>query len=330
MICSSLSLSLCVSAIMMSLCLRRSCLYRSTWAFSSSIVSRSLSISAMRPSYSFLMASWYSVVSWWLSPSSPLSFPFSPLIIWSVSIAIRSSNFLFSSFSFMNSRLLASRALMAAILSASALLLCSSISRSLLLSTTFLFFSSSSARSLLSSLSYFLRRDFWSRSSFTLGSFLMFLALLANLRVLKLSTIASRAGLIIAIMVVLQFPPRLSSRILVSFESRYGTCVLPLVSVRAEMTFPSADRLWLIFLDSSSLWPVAPERRTRSEPARSTRFSLPTLKDCFTRCIFFWSSSTSVLDCSTIMMKTAWERDDISFILVLPVARTAPPLSMRP
>mmetsp|Transcript_1674 Transcript_1674/g.3909 ORF Transcript_1674/g.3909 Transcript_1674/m.3909 type:complete len:282 (+) Transcript_1674:301-1146(+) len=45
-ICSSRSTSLCVRAIMMSLCLSNSCLYRSTCAFSSSIVSLSLSRSA--------------------------------------------------------------------------------------------------------------------------------------------------------------------------------------------------------------------------------------------------------------------------------------------
>ena len=39
---------------------------------------------------------------------------------------------------------------------------------------------------------------------------------------------------------------------------------------------PRTDRLWLIFFDSSSRLPVAPVTCTRSLPARSTRFSLPT------------------------------------------------------
>jgi hypothetical protein len=43
--------------------------------------------------------------------------------------------------------------------------------------------------------------------------------LLANLSVDRLSAKASMAGLIMQIMVVLQLPPRLSSRILVSLES---------------------------------------------------------------------------------------------------------------
>lgn len=42
-----------------------------------------------------------------------------------------------------------------------------------------------------------------------MGWFLMFLALLANFTVERVSTILSSAGLIIAIIVVLQFPPRL-------------------------------------------------------------------------------------------------------------------------
>ena len=77
-------------------------------------------------------------------------------------------------------------------------------------------------------------------------------------------------GEIIAIIVVLQFPPRESSRMRVSFESRYGMCGRPLGSVSALMTLPSAESDWLIFLDSSRRTPVAPVSRTRSEPARST------------------------------------------------------------
>ncbi len=50
----------------------------------------------------------------------------------------------------------------------------------------------------------------------------------------------------------------------------------PRASVRAAMTLPRADSDWLIFLLSSSRRPVAPVSRTRSDPARSTRFSLPT------------------------------------------------------
>jgi len=56
-------------------------------------------------------------------------------------------------------------------------------------------------------------------SSLILASFLIFLALVANLRVDYDSPKASAEGDIIAIIVVLQLPPRLSSRIRVSLES---------------------------------------------------------------------------------------------------------------
>lgn len=55
--------------------------------------------------------------------------------------------------------------------------------------------------------------------------------------------------------VVLQLPPRESSRMRVSLESRYGTWPRPLASVSALMTLPRALRDWLIFLLSSSRLP---------------------------------------------------------------------------
>ena len=65
------------------------------------------------------------------------------------------------------------------------------------------------------------------------------------------------AGDVMHIMVVLQLPPSESSRMRVSLESRYGTCGrLPRASVSAAITLPSADRLWLIFLLSSSRLPA--------------------------------------------------------------------------
>ena len=110
---------------------------------------------------------------------------------------------------------------------------------------------------------------------------------------------ASNAGEIMAIIVVLQFPPNEScwerlddhqwpitncfsfsskrtSSILVSLLSLYGICCLFFASVRADMTLPSAESDRLICLLSSKRCPVAPDRRTRSEPAKSTKFNLPT------------------------------------------------------
>lgn len=80
-------------------------------------------------------------------------------------------------------------------------------------------------------------------SSLILASFLIFLARVANLRVDWVSPKASEEGEIMAIMVVLQLPPRLSSRSLVSFESLYGMWDLLFLSVKAAITFPSALRL---------------------------------------------------------------------------------------
>jgi hypothetical protein len=60
--------------------------------------------------------------------------------------------------------------------------------------------------------------------------------------VLDDSAKASPEGEIIAIMVVLQLPPRLSSRILVNFESLYGMCYLFFTSVKAAITFMRHER----------------------------------------------------------------------------------------
>jgi hypothetical protein len=104
----------------------------------------------------------------------------------------------------------------------------------------------------------------------------------------------------------------------VIFESLYGICDFGyLSSVSAEITLPSAERDWLIFFDSSNLYPVAPVTRTLSLPARSTKFSLPTLA-------LLPSGASSIY--STVMMKTAWLRDEVSFIFVLAVTLLALPL----
>lgn len=69
-----------------------------------------------------------------------------------------------------------------------------------------------------------------------------------------------------AIMIVLVVPPILSCRRRVSFESRYGICVV-FVWTSDEITLFSADNERLIFADSSSCWPLAPVFSWRSLPA---------------------------------------------------------------
>ena len=58
-------------------------------------------------------------------------------------------------------------------------------------------------------------------------------------------------------MVVLEFPPRDSCRIRVSFESLYGMWLL-LDSVNDAITFPKQERDLLMFFASSSVSPTAP------------------------------------------------------------------------
>ena len=69
------------------------------------------------------------------------------------------------------------------------------------------------------------------------------------------------------------------------------------------MTRPSALKLLLIFLASSSVCPVAPVLPIFSDPARSTRKSEPV----------FWVP-VSVLRAWTVMTKIECERDDSAFI----------------
>ncbi|RUS22532.1 hypothetical protein BC937DRAFT_88563 [Endogone sp. FLAS-F59071] len=57
---------------------------------------------------------------------------------------------------------------------------------------------------------------------------------------------------------------------------RYGTCSDRLVN--ALITLPSVSNDWLIILASRARSFSAPERPIFSDPARSTRFSLPTLR----------------------------------------------------
>ena len=77
-----------------------------------------------------------------------------------------------------------------------------------------------------------------------------------------------------ATITVLVFPPSESWSSRVSFESRYGMCC-DLPSTRAEMQLPRAESERLIFVASLSRSPVACVFDCRSEPARSTRLSLP-------------------------------------------------------
>ena len=103
----------------------------------------------------------------------------------------------------------------------------------------------------------------------------IFLALLAYLRVLIVSSFYAQAGLTVAIITVLQFPPRESFSILVSLLSLKGTKEPFLVlSPKALIQLASAKRDVLILAPSINLIPLFSVTVPLSEPARSTKVSL--------------------------------------------------------
>ncbi len=115
-------------------------------------------------------------------------------------------------------------------------------------------------------------------------------------------------------MVVRELPPTDSWRMRVSLLSRYGMCCLFVPSVRVMMTRPSAERDLLMFLASSRTEPSAPVLETFSEPARSTRYSLPVLTPPLT-----------VSFCVISMRKTEWDLELMSFMLVEATERLSDP-----
>lgn len=125
-------------------------------------------------------------------------------------------------------------------------------------------------------------------SLFTIGLFFILLALLAYFREFKLSSKLLSAGLTHATISVLLLPPKLSCKILVNLESRYGICFLaaPFLpgSVSAEITFPNESKPILMFIPSFIVLPTAPVFFKRSLPAKSTKCNLlvlnPSSKEC--------------------------------------------------
>lgn len=78
----------------------------------------------------------------------------------------------------------------------------------------------------------------------------------------------------LAIIIVLVFPPSESCNILVSFESLYG---INFPSTNAEITFPKALKDKLIFAASLNPSPTALVCFCFSLPAKSTKLSLAPL-----------------------------------------------------
>ena len=77
-------------------------------------------------------------------------------------------------------------------------------------------------------------------------------------------------------MTVLVLPPRESCNSRVSLESLYGICE-DFPSTNDEITLPNAVSDKLILIPSFNVYPVAPVFDYLSEPAKSTKLSLPAL-----------------------------------------------------
>jgi hypothetical protein len=87
-------------------------------------------------------------------------------------------------------------------------------------------------------------------SLLTIGVFFIFIALLAYFKELRLSSTLLSAGLIQAIIYVLEFPPKQSCSIRVSLELRKvmnWSCFLSMVA-NAEITLPNYSRPRLMFI----------------------------------------------------------------------------------
>jgi hypothetical protein len=105
---------------------------------------------------------------------------------------------------------------------------------------------------------------------------LIFLALFAYFRVLIVSSLDLLAGLIVAIIIVLQLPPKESLSILVSLLSLKGTKKPFLVlSPNALIQLAKANNDVFIFAPSLSLIPLFSVTVPLSEPARSIKDNFP-------------------------------------------------------
>ena len=138
--------------------------------------------------------------------------------------------------------------------------------------------------------------------SFLRISFSSWPTLYENLRVDNDSSTFSFSELIVAIMTVLQLPPKLSFKMVVINELRYGICcrLNPFIfSFRAMITYSKYVNDRFIYFASFSRFPSTWVLLILSEPARSTRCNLlrQQVSDPFSRP-------------SKVIVKTQWERDE--------------------
>mmetsp|Transcript_6876 Transcript_6876/g.14124 ORF Transcript_6876/g.14124 Transcript_6876/m.14124 type:complete len:289 (+) Transcript_6876:679-1545(+) len=126
-------------------------------------------------------------------------------------------------------------------------------------------------------------------------------------------------------------PPKHGESNRVSFDSRTGALLLdPRPFASAWMHRPRVVRDWLIEMASSNEWPTTPDRLVRSEPAKSTRKSLPLAlahatsegrSEAGDKCVVSFSGPRIAI------ISTACERDESAFNLVNAVVRRASALA---
>ncbi len=133
----------------------------------------------------------------------------------------------------------------------------------------------------------------------------------------------------------MEFPPKQSWSILVSFEFLYvinWDCFFSIVA-NAEITLPNSRSPKLILIPSFKVDPVAPVFFALYEPAKSTKKNLAVIKPSSTADFSFFFSSflykSSITCCYIKIVNIACDLDEASFIIVDAVVRWYPPLSSR-
>ena len=143
--------------------------------------------------------------------------------------------------------------------------------------------------------------------AFTLARTTTFIACCPNSKELTVSNWSVIVGATHTMRQVFAPPPIAFESSRVSFDSRNGGRSF-LLDANISMQRPSVVSDWLIAFASSNALPSTPDFLTRSDPARSTRYSLP---------ISVRGPPTTLIP----SMSTACERDESAFILVEAVAR---------
>mmetsp|Transcript_15941 Transcript_15941/g.55606 ORF Transcript_15941/g.55606 Transcript_15941/m.55606 type:complete len:455 (+) Transcript_15941:749-2113(+) len=159
-----------------------------------------------------------------------------------------------------------------------------------------------------------------STSSFTYAEFSTSATRCAKRHVLMLSSVCGSSAEMVAIIAVLQLPPRLSRSTDVITLLRYGTNVpfFFFLSPSAMMHICRKCSELLMYFASRSTWPPLPVLCARSDPARSTRWNL--------------DRRMTSLPCgraSMEMVKMQCEREEARFIGVSAMARLVSPRKSR-